>query len=167
MQIEIRVAKKSDKKAFVQLALERDAGLLDVSRCYRPYREAIGNPKYWGHKFDKLVKEKRLMLAYFNKKPVGLLHFTLDFIDYPAAYVELVFVSKKSRKLGIARRLFEEAEKMIAAKGYPKIFSSTNPSNKISLKVHKKMGYKRCGFINGIETPTSKEIFFSKALANH
>ena len=164
MTIEIRLAKKSDKNSFVKLALERDAGLHDVNNCYKPYKKSIGNPLYWSHKFDDLIKEKRLILACTNKKPVGLLHFTLNFIDYPVAYVELVFVSKTSRRLGIAKKLFNRAEKMIKTKGYAKIFSSTNPSNRISLEMHKKLGYKRCGSIYGIETPTSREIFVYKNL---
>ncbi|MFA4820135.1 MAG: GNAT family N-acetyltransferase [Candidatus Aenigmatarchaeota archaeon] len=164
MRIEVHLARKPDKRAFVRLALERDAGLQDVSSCYKPYRKAIGNPEYWGRKFDKLIKEKRLLLACIDGKLLGLLHFTLDFIDYPAAYVELVFVSKINRNLGIARQLFSEAEKMAAAEGYSKIFSSTNPSNRISLNMHKAFGYRRCGSIYGIETPTSREIFVFKNL---
>lgn len=164
MRIEVRLAKKSDKKAFVKLALERDSGLHDVSSCYEVYRKAIGNPIYWGKKFDNLVREKRLLLAFIDRKSMGLLHYTPEFIDYPAAYVELVFVSKASRRLGIAKRLFSEAEKSLKAEGYSKIFSSSNPSNKTSLKMHKKLGYRRCGSIYGIETPTSREIFFSKDL---
>lgn len=66
-------------------------------------------------------------------------------MDYPAAYIELAFVSKKSRRLGVAKELFESAEKIIRKKGYAKIFSSTNHDNKISLNIHKKFGYKRCG----------------------
>ena len=166
MKIEVRLAQKPDRKAFVNLALERDRGLQDVRSCYDIYRKAIGNPSYWNRKFDKLIGEKRLLLAFMDKKPAGLLHFTPNFIDYPAAYVELVFVSKSSRKLGIAARLFKEAEKMIAAKGYQKMFSSTNPSNRISLKMHRRFGYNRCGSIYGIETPTSREIFFFKSLKN-
>ena len=160
----LTIAKKSDKKAFVRLALERDAGLNDVSSCYMPYKKAIGNPEYWGKKFDELVKGKRLLLACIEGKPVGLLHFTLDFIDYPAAYVELVFVSKANRNLGVARQLFSKAEKMVATKGYSKIFSSTNPSNRTSLNMHKAFGYRRCGSIYGIETPTSREMFVFKNL---
>src|SRR3989338_1593645 len=164
MRIDVRLAKKSDKKAFVRLALERDAGMNDVSSCYKPYRKAIGNSKYWARKFDKLVKEKRLLLECIDGKVVGLLQFSLDFIHYPAAYVELVFVSKSNRKHGIAKQLFSRAERIIAVKGYSKIFSSTNPSNRISLRMHKKLGYRRCGSIYGIETPSSREIFVFKNL---
>ncbi|MBI4170108.1 MAG: GNAT family N-acetyltransferase [Candidatus Aenigmarchaeota archaeon] len=158
------MAKKSDKKSFIRLALERDVGLRDVSNSYKLYRQAIGNPKYWATKFDELVKEKRLLLVRIDGKPNGFFYFSLDFIGHPSAYVELVFVSKVNRNLGIARQLFAKVEKIAAAEGYSKIFSSTNPSNRISLNMHRKFGYKRCGSIYGIETPTSREIFFSKTL---
>ena len=105
-----------------------------------------------------------MLIAFIADQPVGFLYFTLDFMDYTAAYIELIFVSSKSRRLGAAKKLLDKAEEIIMKAGYSKVFSSTNPDNKISLKMHKKLGYKRCGFIDGIETPTSKEIFFSKEL---
>jgi hypothetical protein len=97
------------------------------------FRWIDGYAGYWSRKFDKLVHEKRLILGLIDKKPVGFLHYTLELMDYPAAYVELVF-------------------------------SSTNPSNEISMKMHSKLGYRKCGFINGIEDPKSREIFFFKNL---
>lgn|SRR3989338_6345486 len=165
MRIEVRLAKKSDKKVFVRLALERDSDINELSvRYYPPFRNSIGNPVYWNEKFDKLVASNRLFLACIDKKPVGFVHFALDFIDYPAAYIELIFVSKTSRRLGIAKQLLAKAEKAVSVRGYTKVFSSTNPDNPISLKMHKKLGYKRCGSIYGIETPTSREIFVFKNL---
>ena len=72
MKIEVRLAQKPDRKAFVNLALERDRGLQDVRSCYDIYRKAIGNPSYWNKKFSKLVVEKRLLLVFMDKKPVGI-----------------------------------------------------------------------------------------------
>lgn len=46
MRIETRLAKKPDKKTFIQLALERDSDLSDVENCYPVYRKSIGDPRY-------------------------------------------------------------------------------------------------------------------------
>ncbi len=162
--MQIRLAKKSDKNEFLELALERDAGLNSSSHYYPPFRKIIGNISYWNHKFADLVASRSLLLAFVDGKPAGFLYFTAAFIDYPAAYVELVFVSKSVRKLGVAKKLFDSVEKIVAKLGHAKIFSSTNPDNAISLKMHRKLGYKKCGLIDGIETPTSREIFLSKSL---
>ena len=121
MKTEVRLARASDKKKFLRLALERDAGLNLSSHYYPPFRKIIGKARYRNRKFDDLVE---------------------------------------------AKKLFAKAEEITASYGHQKIFSSTNPDNIISLKMHKKMGYRRCGFINGIETPTSRELFLSKNLGS-
>lgn len=97
MTITVRIAKTSDKKKFVELALERDKGAWTASsNLYKPFQKTIGNPKYWENKFNELVKSKRMLIATIGKIPVGFLHFSLEFIDYPTAYIELIFVSKKT-----------------------------------------------------------------------
>lgn len=153
--IEARLASWKDRKAFAGLAAERDAEIKKKER-----------KEYWERKFTKLAKGKRLLLALDRGKPSGFLYFTLEFIDYPAPYIELLFVTKKSRRKGTASRLVRKFEHIASVKGFDKIFSSTNPDNKISLRLHKKLGYKKCGYIDGIETPTSREIFLSKNLKN-
>ncbi|MBI2578609.1 MAG: GNAT family N-acetyltransferase [Candidatus Aenigmarchaeota archaeon] len=151
--IEIKLAAEKDRQGFENLAAERDKEIRQ--------RRA---KNYWGKKFTKLVMEKRLVISLDKGKPSGFLYFTFEFIDYPAAYVELIFVSKKSRRKGSALYLLNRFERLASENGFVNVFSSTNPSNRISLKLHKKLGYKECGFIYGIENRRSKEIFLSKEL---
>lgn len=120
MKIEVRLAKASDKKEFLELALERDADLDLSSHYYPSFRKIIGNGSYWNHKFADLVKSRRLLLSFVDKQPAGFLYFTTAFIDYPAAYIELVFVSKSARKLGVARKMFGKTERIVAKLGHKK-----------------------------------------------
>jgi L-amino acid N-acyltransferase YncA len=49
-------------------------------------------------------------------------------------------------------------------RGANKLFSSCVYYNKISLAMHKKLGFEKCGFIKSIGKEDEREIFFSKKI---
>lgn len=62
-------------------------------------------------------------------------------------YIEGIFVKKYFRKMGVAKKLIQLAERWAKEKGCKEMGSDTRPRNKKSREFHKKMGYKETDII--------------------
>lgn len=147
----VRKALAKDIKELVILARERDSGIK------KPERRA-----YWNKKFKDLVKNKRILVADNDGSLSGFMYFSYAFLDYPAIYIELLFVTKSSRRQNVASMLIKSAEK-IASKRKVNLWSSTDHDNVPSIKLHKKLGFKQAGYVKKPFPGEEKELFFCKA----
>lgn len=113
--------------------------------------------------FQGKVKSKEGFVAIENNKIVGILGFTKRYFK-DSDYLDEVIVDKKYRKKGIASALVKKLELNAKKRKSRRIFSSTESKNKISLKFHKKLGYKKVGYVDHMWKENKKEIIFSKRL---
>jgi ribosomal protein S18 acetylase RimI-like enzyme len=73
-------------------------------------------------------------------------------------------VDKKYRRRGFATTLMKAYESQARKRHRRRIFSSVEPGRTASLKLHRKLGYKRCGFIDNLWEDGKRDLFFSKKL---
>lgn len=143
------VANNNNLKGFLTLVKERDLLHRKKERM-----------SYWNKKFKELVSTKHLLMTYDKNMAVGFLYYSEDIGPFDGPYIELVYVKKDHRKMGVAKSLFIYLEKISKKKGYKILVSSTETTNKISIKMHKFLKFKQCGYFN----KKPKEIFFCKNL---
>jgi aminoglycoside 6'-N-acetyltransferase I len=68
--------------------------------------------------------------------------YEVDSTAKSIGYIEGIFIKKTYRKMGIAKKLIELAEKWAEKKGCKEMGSDTKPQNKSSRMFHRRMGYK-------------------------
>jgi|SRR3989344_3774458 len=116
----------------------------------------------WGHVKDKKIIRKKIKNKEFivaeDKDLIGFLMFQNIWEIIP--YIEMIHVEKRFRKKGIARKMLEMLEKNTKAKV---IISSCVCNEKEPQAWHKKLGFEKKGYIDGIQ-PEGREVFFVKKL---
>lgn len=111
------------------------------------------------------IKTKESFVALDNNVVLGVLAYARDYSHY-ANYAEDIVVSKKHRKKGIAQKLLEKYIE-VSRKETPKkqryALSSTDITNKASINLHKKVGFREIGRLKGLHYGKN-EIFFAYKL---
>ncbi len=107
------------------------------------------------------IKSKEFFIAFEEGKPVGRIMFQYFWEVIP--YIELIFVEKNYRNKGIARKLLESLEKEARKRKSKYIISSCVWNEKEPQFWHKKVGFEKKGYIDGIQ-PEGREVFFVKKL---
>ncbi len=102
-------------------------------------------------------------VAIDDNKIIGFIGFSKGYFN-GADYLDWVFVDKKYRKIGIAEKLIKEFEKDAKKRKVRRIFSTTIRKNKSAINMHKKLGYKKVGYVWHLWEEGDKEIFYSKKL---
>ena len=107
------------------------------------------------------IQSKEVLVMLHENIVVGVLIYTRNFSHY-SNYVEDIVVAKKYRRKGIAKKLLsyyvhisrqEQPNKQSYA------LSSTNVENKISIKMHKKFGFKVLGKVKKLHYGKDEIIF--------
>ena len=110
-------------------------------------------------------KTKECFVAIDKNKVVGVMIYSRAY-SHNANYLEEVIVVKKQRRKGIAKALIKKFV-IISKKETPKkqkyTLSSTDITNKASIKMHKKCGFKEVGRIKRLHYGKD-EIFFAYKL---
>lgn len=125
-----------------------------VDSWYDSYKEA----RNW---VNKRIKAKECILAVEKEDVAGVLLYYRDYSHY-ANYCGDLAVSKKHRKKGIATKLLKKYVE-ISKKEQPKkqrlVLSSTDVTNKASIKTHQRAGFKKIGVLKKLHYGKD-EIFF-------
>ncbi len=132
MSLKIRKATKKDLNQITKVLLE----------------DYLGSKKEAREISKESIKNKTCLIA-IEKEIVGILIYVKAYSHY-ANYIEDLIVSRKIRGKGIARKLikkFLEISKKETPKNQRYALSSTDTSNKISIKMHKNLGFKEIGKI--------------------
>jgi GNAT superfamily N-acetyltransferase len=79
---------------------------------------------------------------------------------FQCTFVSLVSVRKDFRRRGVARSLFAKAEEMSPS---PRLFSSTEETNGVSIQMHTALGFVPSGQIDNLPQGY-RELFFYKRL---
>jgi ribosomal protein S18 acetylase RimI-like enzyme len=107
------------------------------------------------------IENKECIIVAGKKDVQGVLMYARDFSHY-ANYIEDLAVSKKHRRKGIASTLlarFLEISKKEQPKKQKYVLSSTDVTNKASIKLHSKLGFEKIGKIKALHYGKD-EIFF-------
>ncbi|UPM52780.1 GNAT family N-acetyltransferase [Gottfriedia acidiceleris] len=88
-----------------------------------------------------------------NKRIVGFMIYHKFFFGH--LFIDLIIVSPKTRRIGIAQNLM----KYVEAFSEKKLFSSTNKSNIPMQKVFQSLGYIESGFIDNLDEGDPEFIY--------
>ncbi len=126
---------------------------------FEAYYSSVSNAK---SDLNKKIKTKESFVALDGGEVVGVLIYARDYSHY-ANYAEDIAVSKKHRGRGIAKALLKKYVE-VSRKETPKkqkyALSSTDVSNRASIGLHKKAGFKEIGRLKGLHFGKD-EVFFA------
>lgn len=108
------------------------------------------------------LKTRECLVAIENNEMIGVLLYYRDYSHY-ANYIEDIVVSKQYRRKGVAIQLlmkFIEISKKETPKNQKYALSSTKITNKTSISMHLKCGFKEIGRLKGLHYGED-EIFFA------
>jgi GNAT superfamily N-acetyltransferase len=105
------------------------------------------------------LERHHVLVAVDDDRVVGLLAFRTDW--FGCTYVSVVSVHKDARRRGIARALYRRVEDMTPS---PRLFSSTEETNGVSIRMHAGLGFVPSGHIDNLPQGY-RELLFYKRLA--
>ena len=100
-----------------------------------------------------------VLVAEADGRMVGVIAFRDDW--FQCAFVSLVSVHKDYRRRGVARALYERVAGMTTT---PRLFSSTEETNGVSIRMHAALGFVPSGHIDNLPQGY-RELLFYKRLA--
>jgi GNAT superfamily N-acetyltransferase len=105
------------------------------------------------------VERHHLLIAEDDAGVLGFIAYRTDW--FQCTFVTLVSVDAEHRKRGIARALYRAVEDMSPS---PRIFSSTEETNPVAIRMHTALGYTPSGHIDNLPQGY-RELLFYKRLA--
>ena len=137
--MEIRNPLRSDLNAVMDLAAE-----------------ALGEERA-GPFVRSHVERHHLLVAEAEGEIVGMLAYRTDW--FHCTFVSLVSVRKDFRRRGIARSLFAKAAEMSPS---PRLFSSAEETNGISIQMHTALGFVPSGQIDNLPQGYRELLFYKR-----
>lgn len=108
-----------------------------------------------GDYIAQAVKSGGLFVAEWDGKPVG--YGVLAYSFYGNGMIELVYVAKGYRRVGVGRALVRYAESCCHT---PKLFTSTNLTNKPMQLLLEGLGYRLTGLIDNLDPGDPELVYF-------
>jgi GNAT superfamily N-acetyltransferase len=105
------------------------------------------------------LERHHVLVAVDEERVVGVLGFRTDW--FQCTFVSLVSVHKDFRRRGIARALYARVESITPS---PRLFSSTEETNGVSIRMHTGLGFAPSGHIDNLPQGY-RELLFYKRLA--
>jgi GNAT superfamily N-acetyltransferase len=130
----------------------------DMDTVMRLAADVIG-PERAGPFVRSHVERHHLLLAEDDAGVLGFIAYRTDW--FQCTFVTLVSVDAEHRKRGIARALYRAVEDMSPS---PRIFSSTEETNPVAIRMHTALGYTPSGHIDNLPQGY-RELLFYKRLA--
>ena len=118
--------------------------------------EALG-PDRAGPIVRSHVERHHLLVAEAEDQIVGMLAYRTDW--FQCTLVSLVAVRKEFRRRGIARSLFARAEAMSPS---PRLFSSAEETNAVSIQMHTALGFVPSGQIDNLPQGYRELLFYKR-----
>lgn len=110
---------------------------------------------------DRAVESKQCFVALDDSGPVG--YAVLSYQFYSNGWVDMLYVGRESRRRGIGSALMAHlAQNCIT----PKLFASTNQSNKPMQALLEKAGFESSGVIHNLDVGDPELVYF-KLLDRH
>ena len=105
---------------------------------------------------------QEIIVAEQQGRLVGYLR--LEFLWSSIPYIALIHVAPESRRQGIGQALLGYLEAYLRDKGHSALYSSSQADEPEPQAWHRRVGFKECGIIAGINRGGIGEIFFDKQL---
>jgi GNAT superfamily N-acetyltransferase len=103
------------------------------------------------------VERHHLLVAEIDGEVVGVLAYRTDW--FQCTLVSLVSVRKEFRRRGVARALYRRVEDISPG---PRLFSSTEETNSVSIKMHTALGFAPSGHIDNLPQGYRELLFYKR-----
>ena len=103
------------------------------------------------------LERHHLIVAEAEQDIVGLLAYRTDW--FQCTLVSLVVVREDFRRRGIAREFFKAVE---AVSPTPRLFSSTEETNAVSIRMHAALGFAPSGHIDNLPQGPRELVFYKR-----
>jgi GNAT superfamily N-acetyltransferase len=103
------------------------------------------------------VERHHLIVAEDAGEVVGFIAYRTDW--FQCTFVSLVVVRKEKRRRGIARALYKSVELMSPS---PRLFSSTEETNGVSIRMHTALGFAPSGHIDNLPQGYRELLFYKR-----
>ena len=137
--MEIRVPEARDIEALVRLAAE------------------VVPPERAGRFVRSYLDRHHLVIAGDGNDVIGFIAYRTDWFE--CTFVALVTVTKEHRQRGVARALFRAVEEMSPS---PRLFSSTEETNGVSIRMHAALGFTPSGHIDNLPQGCRELLFYKR-----
>ena len=138
---------------MIEIRLPR---LADATPCADLAALVIGEERA-GAFIKSHLERHHLIVAEANDDIVGLLAYRTDWYD--CTLVSLVVVREDFRRRGIAREFFKSVE---AISPTPRLFSSTEETNAVSIRMHAALGFVPSGHIDNLPQGPRELVFYKR-----
>ncbi len=98
-----------------------------------------------------------VLIAEAEHQVIGFLAYRTDW--FQCTFVALVVVRKDRRQRGVARALYRRVEEMSPS---PRLFSSTEETNGISIQMHTALGFAPSGHIDNLPQGYRELLFYKR-----
>jgi len=98
-----------------------------------------------------------LLIADDGGTVAGILAYRIDW--FQCTFVSLVVVAEPARRRGVARALFEAVEQRAPS---PRLFSSTEETNVVSIQMHRALGFVPSGHIDNLPQGYRELLFYKR-----
>jgi len=135
--MEIRAAQSSDGEAVMKLTAGFGPGAGPLVRSH--------------------LERHHLLVAEVRGEIVGVLAYRTDW--FQCTIVTMVSVREDHRKRGVARALYRAVEGMSPS---PRLFSSTDETNAVSIQMHTALGFHASGHIDNLPQGYRELLFYKR-----
>jgi len=139
--------------SVIEIRLPR---LADAMPCSELAALVIGEERA-GAFIKSHLERHHLIVAESEERVVGLLAYRLDW--FQCTFVSLVVVREDFRRRGIAREMFKAVEAMSPT---PRLFSSTEETNALSIRMHAALGFQPSGHIDNLPQGLRELVFYRR-----
>ena len=138
---------------MIEIRLPR---LADAMSCAELAALVIGEDRA-GAFIKSHLERHHLIVAEADDDIVGFLAYRTDW--FQCTLVSLVVVREDYRRRGIAREFFKAVE---AVSPTPRLFSSTEETNAVSIRMHAALGFAPSGHIDNLPQGPRELVFYKR-----
>jgi len=138
---------------MIEIRLPR---LADAMSCAELAALVIGEDRA-GAFIKSHLERHHLIVAEAEQDIVGFLAYRTDW--FQCTLVSLVVVREDFRRRGIAREFFKAVE---AVSPTPRLFSSTEETNAVSIRMHAALGFAPSGHIDNLPQGPRELVFYRR-----
>ena len=138
---------------MIEIRLPR---LADAGPCSELAALVIGEERA-GAFIKSHLERHHLIVAESDADVVGFLAYRVDW--FQCTFVSLVVVREDFRRRGIAREFFKTVE---AVSPTPRLFSSTEETNAVSIRMHGALGFTPSGHIDNLPQGCRELVFYKR-----
>jgi GNAT superfamily N-acetyltransferase len=138
---------------MIEIRLPR---LTDATSCAELAALVIGEERA-GAFIKSYMERHHLIVAQAGQDVVGFLAYRTDW--FQCTLVSLVVVREDYRRRGIAREFFKGVEAMSPT---PRLYSSTEETNAVSIRMHAALGFVPSGHIDNLPQGCRELVFYRR-----